>query len=160
MLSYELVTSSPRKKSRFTFGSLVNDSKEDEKKTCLDDIGDGGGEKFNATTTQCNIEEEPEPNLDKVIDNIQVEFVVFAEPIVSITKVVVITTKSFQPIQQVVEPIQIENLQFSRFQLVLIFGHSTKTLRLINMFLEQVAQNATTWFEALQELSNLKIEFE
>ncbi len=98
--------------------------------------------------------------MDKVIDNIQVEFVVFAEPIVSITKVVVITTKSFQPIQQVIEPIQIENLQFSRFQLVLIFGHSTKTLRLINMFLEQVAQNATTWFEALQELSNLKIEFE
>ncbi len=28
------------------------------------------------------------------------------------------------------------------------------------MFLEQVAQNATTWSRTLQELSNLKVEFE
>jgi len=28
------------------------------------------------------------------------------------------------------------------------------------MFLEQVVQNATTWSRMLQELSNLKVEFE
>jgi septation ring formation regulator EzrA len=28
------------------------------------------------------------------------------------------------------------------------------------MFLEQVAQNATTWSKTLQELSNLRVEFE
>jgi hypothetical protein len=28
------------------------------------------------------------------------------------------------------------------------------------MFLKQVAQNATTWSGTLQELSNLKVEFE
>jgi hypothetical protein len=27
------------------------------------------------------------------------------------------------------------------------------------MFLEQIAQNATTWLRTLQELSNLRIEF-
>jgi hypothetical protein len=33
-------------------------------------------------------------------------------------------------------------------------------MRYINMFLKQVAQNATTWSRTLQELSNLKVEFE
>jgi hypothetical protein len=28
------------------------------------------------------------------------------------------------------------------------------------MFLEQVAQNATTWLRTLQELSNIRVEFE
>jgi hypothetical protein len=28
------------------------------------------------------------------------------------------------------------------------------------MFFEQVAQNATTWLRTLQELSNLRVEFE
>jgi hypothetical protein len=28
------------------------------------------------------------------------------------------------------------------------------------MFLEQVAQNATTWLGTLQEISNLRVEFE
>jgi hypothetical protein len=28
------------------------------------------------------------------------------------------------------------------------------------MFLEQVVQNATTWLKTLQELSNLRVEFE
>jgi len=37
-----------------------------------------------------------------------------------------------------------ENPQFSRFQHVQVPGHSTETLRQISMFLEQVAQNATT----------------
>jgi hypothetical protein len=54
----------------------------------------------------------------------------------------------------------IEKPQFSRFQLVLVFGHSIETLRQINMFLTQVAQNATTWLGTLQELSNFRVEFE
>jgi hypothetical protein len=58
-LSLQLVTSPPRKKSKTTFGSPINDSKEDEERTCLDEIGGRGGEKFNATTMQGNIEEEP-----------------------------------------------------------------------------------------------------
>ncbi len=41
---------------------------------------------------------------------------------------------------------------------MLVYG--IKTLRQINMFLEQVTQNATTWSGTLQELSNLIIEFE
>jgi hypothetical protein len=42
MLSPELVTSPPRKKSITTFESRVVDS-EDEEQTCLDEIGGGGG---------------------------------------------------------------------------------------------------------------------
>ncbi len=34
-----------------------------------------------------------------------------------------------------------------------------KTYGKINMFLEQVAQNATTWSGTLQELSNIRVEF-
>jgi hypothetical protein len=71
-----------------------------------------------------------------------------------------ITVESFQPIQLEVEPVQIENPQISRFQLVLVCGHYTETLRQIRIFLEQVTQNATTWSGTLQELSNLIIEFE
>jgi hypothetical protein len=34
-----------------TFGSLVNDSKEDEERTCSNEIGGKGGEELDATTT-------------------------------------------------------------------------------------------------------------
>ncbi len=60
----EPITSPPRKKSRTTFGSLINDSKEDEEWTCSNEIGNGGGEEFDVTTMQGNIEEKLEPNLD------------------------------------------------------------------------------------------------
>jgi hypothetical protein len=53
-----------------------------------------------------------------------------------------------------------ENPQFKKFQPIPIFGHSIKTLKHINMFFGQVVQNATTWSWTLQELSNLRIEFE
>jgi hypothetical protein len=43
-----------------------------------------------ATTTQGNIEEEPKPNLDKVINNIQVELIMSIEPIVSIIEPIVV----------------------------------------------------------------------
>jgi hypothetical protein len=59
-------------------------------------------------------------------------------------KPTVVTIKSSQPIQLVVEPIQMENPQFYKFQLVLISSHSIEMLRHISMFLEQVSQNATT----------------
>jgi hypothetical protein len=53
--------------------------------------------------TQSNLEEELEPNLDQVIDNVQVEYVEPVVPIVQPTQLVVTTTKSIQPIQHVVE---------------------------------------------------------
>jgi hypothetical protein len=54
----------------------------------------------------------------------------------------------------------IEKPQFFRFQLVLVSGHSIETLRQVNMFLDQVAQNAITWLGTLQKLSNFRVEFE
>jgi hypothetical protein len=61
-LSPKLVTSPPRKKYKIIFMSQVIDLEEDEERTCLD--GMGGGEKFQTTITQGNMEEELEPNLD------------------------------------------------------------------------------------------------
>jgi len=52
---------------------------------------------------QSSIREEPRPNLDQVIENIQVEPIVFVEPIVSITKHVDITIESSQHVQPLVE---------------------------------------------------------
>ncbi len=57
------------------------------------EIGGGGGKELQATTMQGNTE-ELEPNLDHVIDNIQVEHV---EPMVLITKFqqpIVVATKT------------------------------------------------------------------
>jgi hypothetical protein len=50
MLSLEPVTSPPRKKSKTTFGSMVNGSKEDEEQTCSNEIGGKRGEEINVTT--------------------------------------------------------------------------------------------------------------
>jgi hypothetical protein len=94
-LSIELGTSPPRKKSKITFRSPTNDLEEDEERTCSDEIGGRGKEELDATTTQGNIEEKLKPNLDQVIDNIQVEPVVFVELVVSITKPAAIAIKSF-----------------------------------------------------------------
>jgi hypothetical protein len=44
-------------------------------------MGGGGGEEFQAILTKGNLEEEHEPNLDQVIDNIQAKPV---EPMVLI----------------------------------------------------------------------------
>jgi hypothetical protein len=86
------ITSLVRKKSRTIFGSSINDSKENEEHTYLNDIGCRGGEEFDVISTQGNIEEEPKPNLDQIIDNIQIELIIFVEPIVSITKPTTTTT--------------------------------------------------------------------
>ncbi len=120
----------------------INDFKEDEERTCSDDIGGGGGEELDVTTTQGNIEEKPEPNLDQVIDNVQGKLVMYVELVVSIIEPVIVDIESFQPIQPIVEPIQIKNPQIFRFQPFPLFGHTIETLRHINMFLKQVAQNA------------------
>jgi hypothetical protein len=102
MLNFELVTSPPKKKSRTTFGSLVNDSKKDEEQTCSNEIGGKGGEELDAIAMQGNIEEKPKPNLDHIIDNIQIELVVSVEHVISITKCVVASIKSFQHVQLVI----------------------------------------------------------
>jgi len=102
-LSPEPITSPPRKKSKIIFGSLVNDLKEDEERSCSDDIRGKGGEELEAIATQNNIEEELEPNLDQVIDNIQVEPIVSIEPIGTITESIVISIESFQSIQLEIE---------------------------------------------------------
>ncbi len=85
------------------------------------------------------MEEKLKPNLDQVIDTIQVELVEPIQLVVSIAKpkqLVVITTKSSQPIQLVVEPVHVENPQFFITQLVLVSGHSTHNMRYISMFLK------------------------
>jgi hypothetical protein len=69
-LSPKPITSPLRKKSRTTFGSLINDSKEDEERTCSNKIRSRGGKKLEATTTQGGIKEKTKPNLDQIIDNI------------------------------------------------------------------------------------------
>jgi hypothetical protein len=45
-------------------------------------MGGGGGEVFQTTTTQGNLEEKLEPNLDEVIDNIQFEHVELVVPFI------------------------------------------------------------------------------
>jgi hypothetical protein len=55
-----------------TFGSPNNDLEKDEKQTCWNEIVGKGGEELEVTTTQGDIEEELKPNLDQVINNIQV----------------------------------------------------------------------------------------
>jgi hypothetical protein len=57
---------------------------------CSDVIGGRGRKELDVTTTRDNIKEKPEPNLYKVINNIQDELVsdelvVFVEPIIFIT---------------------------------------------------------------------------
>jgi len=52
---------------------------------------------------QSSIREELRPNLDQVIDNIQVEPIVFVEHVVSITNHVDITIESSQHVQPLVE---------------------------------------------------------
>ncbi len=65
---------------------MVNDLEENGERTCSNEIGGRGGEELDATSTQGNIEEEAEPNLDQVIDNIQIEPIKCIQHIVSITE--------------------------------------------------------------------------
>ncbi len=127
-LNPELVTSPPRNKYRIFFRSQVVELEDDEEQTCSNEIGGGGQKEFYVIATQGNIEEEPEPNLDQAIDNIQGELIESIEhvaPIVEPTQPVIVATYSSQHVQHIVELIQIENPQFLKFQHVLVFGHST-----------------------------------
>ncbi len=68
-----------------------------KEQTCSNGMGCGGWEELQTITTHGNLEEKLEPNLDKVIDNIQVEPVEPIQPVVSIVKpkqLIVIATKS------------------------------------------------------------------
>jgi hypothetical protein len=49
-LSHELVASPPRKKSITISKVQIVDSEEDEEITCLNEMGGGDGEEFQATT--------------------------------------------------------------------------------------------------------------
>ncbi len=86
------------------------------------------------------MEEELEPNLEQVIDNIQVEPIEPIQLVVSIVEPkqhVVVVAESSQLIQHVVEPVHVKNPQFSIIQLVQVFGHFIDNLRQISMYLEQ-----------------------
>jgi hypothetical protein len=104
-LSRKPITSPLRKKSRTTFRSPIVDLEEDGEQTCSNEIGGGGGEFF-CNNYISNIKEKLKPNLDQVIDNIQVELVVSAKLVVSIvepTQPIVVATKSSQLVQHVIE---------------------------------------------------------
>jgi len=59
--------------------------------------------------TSSNLEEKPKPNLDQVIDNIQVEPIEHVVPITKFRKPVVVVVKSSQPIQPIIKLVHIEN---------------------------------------------------
>jgi hypothetical protein len=56
-------------------------------------MGGGDGKKLQSITTQGNLEEESEPNLDQVIDNIQVEPIKHVVPITNFKQPIVLVVK-------------------------------------------------------------------
>jgi hypothetical protein len=62
---------------------------------------------------------------------------------------IVVTVKSSESIQSIVELVYIENSLFFVTQPIPIFGHAIDNLKQISMFFEQVVQNATTWSKTL-----------
>jgi hypothetical protein len=98
-LSPKPVFSPPKKKARIHFIILDCDLEEDEKKTCSKEMGGGGNEKFEMTIQHVDFENQLNINIDEVIDNIQVdEPFKLVEHVASGTKVEVVVTKVFQPI--------------------------------------------------------------
>jgi hypothetical protein len=62
-----------------------------------------------------NLEEEPEPNLDQVIDNIQieqVELVEFVVPIAKSKEPIVVAAETLQLVQPIIKHVHVENPQF------------------------------------------------
>ncbi len=72
-------------------------------------MGGGGGKKLQATIIQGNLEEEYEPNLNQLIDNIQDEPIELMVSIVELKQPIVVTVDPSQPIQHVVEFVHVEN---------------------------------------------------
>ncbi len=74
-------------------------------------MGGEYGKEFEAIATHNNLEEKPKPDLDQVIDNIQIEPIESVEIVVPIAKpkeLVAIVAKTPQLVQHVVEPIHLE----------------------------------------------------
>jgi len=106
------VISPLKKKFIITFKSKVIDLEEDEERTYSNEMWGGGGKELQATTIEGNLKEKLKPNLDQVIDKIQVEPVESIEPIELIikpTQLVVVVAKSSQPVQLFIEPVHVEN---------------------------------------------------
>lgn len=85
--------------------------------------------------TNGNMEEELEPNLDQVIDNIQVKPIEPIQLVVSIVEpkqLVVVVAESSQLVQLVVEHVHVENPQISITQHVQVFGHFINNLKQIS----------------------------
>ncbi len=78
-------------------------------------MGGGNGEKFQAIITYNNLEDEPELNLDQVIDNIQVEPIEYIGPIVPLAWV------KEPVVASIIELAHVKNPQFFITQLVLVF---------------------------------------
>jgi hypothetical protein len=55
-LSFEPITSPPKKKSKTTFRLKVVDLEEDEERSYLDKMGSGGGQELQAIAMQGNLE--------------------------------------------------------------------------------------------------------
>jgi hypothetical protein len=75
------------------------------------------------------LEKESEVNIDQVIEDIQVEHVEPIEPMVPtvvVRELVVVATRTFQPIQLVVEFVHPENPQLFTFHSTPICGHFIK----------------------------------
>ncbi len=81
-LSFEIVTSTPKKKYKHHLKVLIIGLEDKETNTHLEETNGGDDEKLQPTTTQANSNEEFNVNIDKVIEyNVQVE------PVVSTTEV-------------------------------------------------------------------------
>ncbi len=63
-LNLELVTSPPRKNFKHHFRVLIIEPKDEEENTCLEEMGGGDDEKFQATITRANFLKNPNVNLD------------------------------------------------------------------------------------------------
>jgi hypothetical protein len=74
------------------------------------------------------LEDKPEPNLDKVINNIQVELIKSIRPIVPLVGL------KEHVVASIVEPAHVENPQFFITQIVLVFSHSINNLKQLVCF--------------------------
>jgi hypothetical protein len=72
-------------------------------------MGGGGGKELQAIAIQGNLEEEHEPNLNQVIDNIHNEPIELVVSIVERKQPIVVTVNSSQQVQLVVELVHVEN---------------------------------------------------
>ncbi len=80
-----------------------------------------------------NLEEEPEPNMAQVINNIQIEHVEPIELVVPIAKSkepTVVATEMSQLVQPIIKHVHIENSQFSIYPNLIMFWYASSSMRL------------------------------